>query len=402
MLISGPIEALRKVIMTYSDGSTHDKLVLWDEEALKNVDWSNPGTYEIPGTVFQRRWPFPIPLSPLPESMGFPARRRFGTISDPCITCYKGKYILTSSGPFIMRISDKLEEVHSAPVIRYGKGFGAAQELHIIHNVPYIFTSCHMGDMSKHEWWVVDGYILRCHGEIDDPDAWEEPRMVVKPNGKKLTENGLSIDISYFCDNNVHYAIWSDRKIHMVDGEFVERVSPEPADIYIATIDPDEPWQLTSEPQCIIRPMYGWDRCETEVDEGPYILRHGDDLFICISGSSTGMSDLYTLGFLRARTGTNLLNPSNWEWIAYPFLTKESFPNQFGPGHCNFFKDDVTGDDLMSFHAVPHDEDGLSLGRMPGIRRVHWAKTGLPYLEMSEERDLSPEYRHVTLKLTIR
>ena len=63
---------------------------------------------------------------------------------------------------------------------------------------------------------------------------------------------------------------------------------------------------------------------------------------------------------------------------------------------------DVTGDDLMSFHAVPHDEDGLSLGRMPGIRRVHWAKTGLPYLEMSEERDLSPEYRHVTLKLTIR
>ena len=56
----------------------------------------------------------------------------------------------------------------------------------------------------------------------------------------------------------------------------------------------------------------------------------------------------------------------------------------------------------MSFHAVPHDEDVLSLGRMPGIRRVHRAKTGLPYLEMSEERDLSPEYRHVTLKLTIR
>ena len=187
-----------------------------------------------------------------------------------------------------------------------------------------------------------------------------------------------------------------------MDGQFVDRVSPEPADIYIATIDPDAPWQLTSQPQCIIRPMYGWDRCETEVDEGPYILRHGNDLFFTISGSSTGMSDLYTLGVLKAKTGVNLLDPSNWDWLPYPLLTKESVPNQFGPGHNNFVKDPVTGDDIMSYHAVPHDANGLALGRQPGMRRVHWAATGLPYLEMTEERDLDPRFKNVILKVTVR
>lgn len=390
--------SLPRVRMLYSDGSVHDKVVDWDKTAFDAIDFSKAGDYEIPGTVFQRHWDFPLKLSKFEEeNLLFR-----GGMSDPCITFYHGKYYLTSSGPLLMRVSDTLEGVHQGRIIRFFNDFGAAPELHIINDVPYIFTSKHGGEVGKDEWWLVDGAILRCNGEIEDPDAWEAPRLVVRPDGRKLTPDGLSIDISYFYDAGVHYAIWSDRKIHYVDGKFVDRVSPEPADIYIATIDPDAPWQLTSQPQCIIRPMYGWDRCETEVDEGPYILRHGNDLFFTISGSSTGMSDLYTLGVLKAKTGVNLLDPSNWDWLPYPLLTKESVPNQFGPGHNNFVKDPITGDDIMSYHAVPHDANGLALGRQPGMRRVHWAATGLPYLEMTEERDLDPRFKNVILKVTVR
>mgnify|MGYP000246085248 FL=1 len=204
--------------------------------------------------------------------------------------------------------------------------------------------------------------------------------------------------MTYFCVNGVHYAMWSDRKIPFVDGREV----PEPADIYIAAIDPDAPWQCITEPHCVLRPIYGWDRYETEVDEGPFLLRRGDDLFITVSGSSTGMADLYDLGFLHAKAGDNLLTMEGWDWIPYPFLTKESVPGEFGPGHNSFVKDPDTGDDLMVYHAVPHDENGKTLGRKPGIRRVHWAATGLPYLEMTEERDLDPKFKNITLRITVK
>ena len=175
---------------------------------------------------------------------------------------------------------------------------------------------------------------------------------------------------------------------------------PAPADVYIAIIDPDKPWQLLSEPQCVLRPVYGWDRCQTEVEEGPYLLRRGDDLFVCVSGSSTGMADLYTLGFLRAKAGDDLMDPAAWKWYPWPFMTKESVPGMYGPGHNSFIKDPETGDDLIVFHAVPH-KDGVPQGRHVAVRRVHWNINGLPDLEMTEERDLKDEFRDVECRVII-
>ena len=68
----------------------------------------------------------------------------------------------------------------------------------------------------------------------------------------------------------------------------------------------------------------GWDRYETPVDEGPYLLRRGDDLFVTISGSSTSMGDLYDVGLLHAKSGADLLKEENWTWLSYPLLTKEN------------------------------------------------------------------------------
>ena len=128
--------------------------------------------------------------------------------------------------------------------------------------------------------------------------------------------------MTHFRDHGTDYVMWSDRKIRYGTDPLVI----EPADIYIATIDPATPWQLTSDPVCVLRPVLGWDRCETEVEEGPYLLRRGDDLFVTVSGSSTGMADLYAVGLLRAKSGSNLLNPASWDWWPYPLLTKESVP----------------------------------------------------------------------------
>ena len=324
-----------------------------------------------------------------------------GHMSDPCILHYQGKYYLTSSGGYqvLLRVGDSLEGAFKAvPIVIYtvpeGEKYSTwAAELHVVMGVPYIFTALCPGD-----WRTVESVVLRCNGEIEDPNAWEAPRYVLKPNGRHCTEGGISLDMTYFCVNGVHYVMWSDRKIRL-DKDPVEI---EPADVYIATVDPSAPWQMTTEPRCILRPIYGWDRYETEVDEGPYLLRRGDDLFITISGSSTGMADLYDLGLLHAKAGDNLLTPDGWEWLPYQLLTKESVENEYGPGHNCFVKDEETGDDLMVYHAVPHDKNGKPLGRKPGIRRVHWGKNGYPYLEMTPDRDLNPELKTIYAKVVIK
>lgn len=392
---------LPKAVCLYSDGSTHEKLVKWDEAALAAIDFSVPGEYTLPGEIQMKHWPFPMQLG---QPKNAPSFMR-NMMSDPCVLHYNGKYYLTSSsgGSIMMRVGDTLEGVFAAepfsicevPPVSEGARMGTwASELHIINGVPYLLTGVCAGP-----WTTVKSCILRCNGDPGNPADWEAPRECRRADGTILTPGGISLDMTYFCVNGVHYAMWSDRIIHFTaDGAEL----PEPANVLIATIDPDEPWNLTSEPVCILQPVYGWDRCETEVDEGPYLLRRGDDLFITISGSSTGLADLYTVGLLHAKCGANLLSPEGWDWLPYPLLTKESVENQYGPGHNCFVKDPDTGDDLIVYHAVPHDADGKSLGRQPGVRRVHFAKTGYPYLEMTEERDLDPQFKNVTLQITVK
>lgn len=380
-------DELPRAIYRYSDGSTHEKEVEWDAEAVSKIDTSASGTYEINGNVKQEHYAFPF----LKAHM-----------SDPCICEYNGKYFLTSSGgrSVVLRVSDTIEGLASAEPYEIYRipeedkvHFNMwAQEMHIINGVPYILTT-----VGHREWSTVKSHILRCNGDPEDPSSWEAPRMVMRANGEELQPNGISLDMTYFSVNGVHYVMWSDRVITVHS----DRLEIDTADIKIAITDPERPWQLVSEPVTVMRPVYGWDRYETEVDEGPYLLRHGDDLFVTVSGSSTSLADLYCLGLMHAKVGDNLLDPASWDILPYPILTKESVPGEFGPGHNSFIKDPKTGDDLLIYHAVPHAPDGKTLGRRMGIRRVHWAKNGYPYLEMTEERDVLPEYRSVKLKITV-
>ena len=394
--VGASLDAIRLpgAICRYSDGSSHEKPVDWDKAALARVDTSAAGEYEIPGLIRQKRWSFPMKV-------------RFGDqpwMSDPCVTRCRGAFYLSSTGGeriMLRRASTPEGTFGAKPIVIYsvpqGPGEASAAtwaaELHEIDGTPFLFTAICPGG----EWTKVEACVLRCHGDPYDPDAWEAPRMCVKPDGSPIADHGISLDMTYFRDAGTHYVMWSNRRIRYGTVPLIA----EPADIRIATVDPSAPWRLTCEPVCVTRPEYGWDRCETEVDEAPYLLRRADDLFITLSCSSTGMSDLYCVGLLMARSGANLLEPSGWERLPFPILTKESVIGQYGPGHNSFFKDPDTGDDIMVYHAVPHDGLGRALGRQPGLRRVHWGASGLPYLEMTPERDLRPGFERVNLRLIV-
>lgn len=377
---------LPKAVCVYSDGSTHEKFVDWD---MDDVALSDDGIYTIKGKILQKRYDFPFIDEPM---------------SDPFVKYHDGKYYLSSSSSnhVDFRISQSIEGLKSAekktvytlPSKKLDNMW--AQELHFIKGIPYVFTT-----VGTKDWFTVRCHILRCNGDIANPDDWEAPRLVVKPNGEELNPDGISLDMTYFCVEGVHYVMWSNRVVHDLK-RWEKEPFCEPADIYIATIDPDRPWQLTTNPVCIIRPVYGWDRLQTEVDEGPYCLKHGDDIFVTISGSSTAQPELYCLGLLHAKKNANLLSPDGWEWLGYPVLTKESVKGQYGPGHNNFVKEPKTEDDLMIYHAVPMDENGKYLGRRMAIRRIHWKSNGYPYFEMTPERDVSPKLDIATMRLKVK
>ncbi|MDQ0720068.1 GH43 family beta-xylosidase [Paenibacillus sp. W4I10] len=60
----------------------------------------------------------------------------------------------------------------------------------------------------------------------------------------------ITLDMTYLEVDGGSYVIWSWR-----------RWSPEDSGsmLFIATIDPARPWQLTSDPVLITRPLYGWE-----------------------------------------------------------------------------------------------------------------------------------------------
>ncbi|MBW3093459.1 family 43 glycosylhydrolase [Bifidobacterium sp. 82T10] len=374
------------VVCRYSDGSTHAKQVTWDAGDLARIDMTVPGSYEVRGRIIMRERPFPF----IPDHLG-----------DPCICRFRGRYYLTGSqlDGIVVRCADTIDGLAAAAPQRVvtvsaeGKDNVWAQEMHVIDGTAYVFTT-----LGPDGWSSVQAVVFRCDGDPMDPDAWGPARHVVRPDGSLLAHGGISLDMTYFEVGGVSYVMWSGRRFRDrttgADGVY-------PANVYIATVDRSEPWRLTGEPVCVMRPLYGWDRCETEVDEGPYLLRHGDDLFVTVSGSSTGLADLYCVGLLHAKTDSDLLDPASWHELGYPILTKESVPGEYGPGHNSFVTDPDTGDDLLVYHAVPHDERNVAQGRHTGIRRVHWAASGYPYLEMTPERDCDPRLRDVTLTVIV-
>ena len=398
-------EALPKARCVYSDGSVHEKKVLWDGDALKRVRIDRPGIWRIPGKIRPYPARFPIPLNYgafSPEEINDP--NMFRGMSDPCVTFYRGKYYLSSTGNqrIVLRCADRPEDVFSAePIVIFQVPLAPdeafcgtwAAELHEIGGSLYLLTTiCPYG-----EWTSVQAVMLRCTGDPLDPACWEAPKWCVTAEGGLISRNGISLDMTYFEDGGSSYVMWSNRIIEDEGDRQVIR----PAEIDIATVSPEKPWVLTSDPVCISRPDYGWDRYETEVDEGPYLLRSGDRLLVTISCSSTGYSDLYNVGLLSARSGTDLLDPASWDKWPYPLLTSESVPGEFGPGHNNFVRDHETGDTLMVYHAVPHGEGPLAWSRQPALRRVHMAASGLPYLEMTPERDVAPNLADVVLTLRV-
>lgn len=374
------------VLLTYSDGSTKLMPAQWEP-----FSETEPGQYTVHGTIRRPDWSFPF-LSERADPMMIRFRDQYYFMATDD---ENGQTTLKIRGSSTIDGLKHAEEHSIFTANPEGAMSGClwAPELHVVNDRLYVFFAA-----GSPHWYTVQCHVMALTGENPlDAACWAAPVRCRTLEGSVLCPDGITLDMTCFTVGNTPYVVWAQRTMHLKEQEFGN------SDLYIASVDPEAPWQLTSQPVCICRPSYGWDRIDTTVDEGPFILRHGDDLFLTFSGSS--VSVLYCVGLLHAKIGSNLLEPSSWVETGYPILTSESVDGELGPGH-NAYTKDAFGNDILVYHAKLPAREGLDPGmsnRHTGLRPVHWDADGLPRLDMTPEREVSPSFQlTASVELTAR
>ena len=363
----------------YSDGTTASKTIDWE---LSGIDWSKPGSYRITGTIHQDHFEFPIAINR----------------ADPCIAKWNGKYYFLATNDadgnntLYMREADTipgLKDAGEALILDSSTyedigGLLWAPEFHIVEDDLYIFHAATPGEFYHEESHVMK---LRSGGNPMCAADWSRPERVVKKDGTYLCEAGktISLDMTNFEWNGEYYVAWSERQFLPVDlGAW----------IYIAKVDPKEPWKLITDPVLLSKPDYGWENNHTFVEEGPFALIKDGKLFITFAGAFIDAT--YVVGLLTADRDADLLNPACWTKGNYPLLTSRSVPGEYGPGHNSYVSDD-DGTVWNAYHARP----GVNGPRSSGLRRVHFDTDGYPVLNLTEDRDLNPGLAKVSMELVL-
>ena len=155
--------------------------------------------------------------------------------------------------------------------------------------------------------------------------------------------------------------------------------------IYIAHMK--NPWTIDSKRVMISYPQYPWERVgdlpdrpampHVNVNEGPEILAHGQDIFLVYSASAC-WTDYYELGVARTKSGANLLDPASWKKFDHPFFKQDREAEVFGPGHNGFFKSLDGKEDWIIYHANPAPNQGCGSHRSPRIQPFTWNADGTP------------------------
>lgn len=383
--ISDP-EVLRQVKAkaVYSDGSVAMKSVDWE---METIDFSKEQTVTVHGTIRQHHYPFPL-------------TRGYG---DPVILHREQKwyYISTNDNTdnvgIYIREADTPEQLFAPETEQYlildrdeERDFIQtfwAPEFHEIGGELYILLA--IGG----KVWAPQCYMMKLKkgGSLTDSQSWETPVRVCRRDGSPLAPDAISLDMTYLKAGGQSWLIWSYR-------EQIGTPMDTGSMLYLAKADENRPWILAGEPILLSRPLYGWENTERTINnEGPYAFIKNGTIYLTYSGgSANGYS--YVLGLLTAPADSDLYDLKNWKKSTTAVLSFYSVDGEFGPGHNSFFYDEE-GTLMIAYHAVEAIDAHI---RCNGIRRVHFDRTGRPVFDMSEERDVQPSLRHVSMQVTIR
>ena len=230
-----------------------------------------------------------------------------------------GKYYFTASYPAFMNVDAGYDRVilrRSETVI----GLAEAEEI-------TIWKAHNEGVMSKHIWapeihyiagkwyvffaagekenvWNIRPFVLMCKGQDPINDEWVEMGKMQATEDDDHSFTEFSLDMTYFENKGKHYLVWAEKL-----GD---------SSLFMAEINPQEPWKLTSKPILLTKPEYDWEKVRFAVNEGPAVLKTEDKVYVFFSASGTG--EEYCMGKVFADRNSDLMNINNWTKSPEPAL----------------------------------------------------------------------------------
>ena len=239
-----------------------------------------------------------------------------------------------------------------------------APEIHEIGGETYIFFAVSGKEFGP----CCHAMKLKAGGSLTDPQSWETPVPVRRKDGSVLTKPeylltetekqqnkpmtdghaddrfGISLDMTYLEDAGRSYLIWSYRKD-------IGTPRDSGSMLMIAETTKETPWQLTTDPVLLSRPLYGYENCRGTINnEGPYVYRRNGRIHVNYSGGDA-RGYLYIINLLSADEGADLLDPKCWRKRITPICNFKTYPGVCGPGHNSFFRDE-DGKEWILFHAA--------------------------------------------------
>jgi len=391
-----PLKMPETVTATYTGGGMGELSVDWDSSAFSNINTEKAGTYTVSGTVKSSAELYADPF----------IKER----ADPYVVDGgDGYFYFTASYPaygsvdkgydrIILRRSNTVGGLANAEEKTIWKAHTSgilakhiwAPEMHKIGGSWYMFFAAGAsGDI-----WAIRPYVLKCDG---DPYTgnWTECGQMQASAGDSESFANFSLDMTYFENNGKHYVIWAEIK-----GD---------SSLFMAEIDPAQPWKLISKPILLTKPEYKWELVNNRVNEGAAVLKTDKKVYVFFSASGTGSE--YCVGRLEADIDSNLMDTKSWKKLTEPVLSTADVKGKSGPGH-NSFVTDEKGNLLIVYHARPDSHASQGCGtynkdplydpcRHTRIKRVVFDGNGDPVLNLSDEAELSAANKKVTATIIV-
>ena len=382
-------EAFGKVTAEYSNGEEKTYSIRWNSDDLEKADSTRSGMeYTIRGTIGGSAY-FTEAEAPLIEER-----------ADPSITYDEDldRYYFTASYPvngkggadgydrLVIRVADTIEGLADAEeyVIwdeSETQGYGQfiwAPELHKIGGSWYFISTAAVGEGGYS--FDIRPFMMKCNDvtNITDPDSWGDPVRVEPKKGDKSCLQVMSLDMTYFEAGGKSYVSWADKTQQNL------------SKVFIATVDPKEPWKLTSNATVLTTPEYSWECVNIAVNEGSAAFVKDGTVYLAFSAAATGAE--YCVGLMTADADADLTNVDNWTKVPYPVLTSGDFNDELcGPGH-NSFTTDEYGNLVIVYHARPAEEHAGHSGdplydacRHAYVKPVLFDSEDMPVLNLSDE-----------------